>query len=64
MQLEFTVPNMNSDDSVKAITTALMDADPNAVVIVDPYTRLVSVDTVKDANTIKKAIVNAGYTLR
>jgi copper chaperone CopZ len=64
MQLEFTVPNMTSDESIKTITNALMDADPNAIVMIDPTTRQVSVDTVKDANTIKKAIVGAGYTLR
>ncbi len=64
MQLEFMVPNMTSEESIKAITHALMDADPNAIVMIDPMTRQVSVDTAKDANTIKKAITGAGYTLR
>lgn len=64
MQLEFTVPNMNGDEAIKVITTALMDADPNAIVMIDPMTRQVSIDTVKDANTIQKAIKGAGYTLR
>jgi copper chaperone len=53
---------MTCGHCVSAITQAVQQADPSATVDIDLPQHLVKVATHTDANVIRKAIREAGYT--
>ncbi|MDO8300765.1 heavy-metal-associated domain-containing protein [Lacisediminimonas sp.] len=61
-QLTYRVKDMTCGHCVAAITQAVQQADPAATVNIDLPQHLVKVATGTDANVIRKAIREAGYT--
>jgi copper chaperone len=59
---EFVLPDMTCGHCVKAVTAALQDADPAAVVRTDLATQRVQVDSVLPAERLAAALAEAGYT--
>lgn len=63
MSLQLTVPNMACSACSDTITAAIKAIDPNATVIADPQTKLVSIETQAAEASVKQAITDAGYTV-
>lgn len=61
MTLNLKVPNMACGDCAKAITKAVLSADPSASVKADPQTKMVNIESLGSETAIKKAIAEAGY---
>ncbi|MBD2597035.1 heavy-metal-associated domain-containing protein [Nostoc spongiaeforme FACHB-130] len=61
MTLTLTVPNMACSACANNITNAVKTVDADAIVQADPATKLVNVETQASEETIKDALVNAGY---
>ncbi|WP_413200680.1 heavy-metal-associated domain-containing protein [Nostoc piscinale] len=61
MTLTLTVPNMACSVCANNITNAVKTVDADAIVQADPATKLVNVETQASEETIKDALVNAGY---
>jgi copper chaperone len=59
--LEFTVPAMNCNHCVGAITKAVQAEDPAARVECDLATHAVRVETTENRATIAAALSEAGY---
>lgn len=64
MTLEFTVPDLACSACVDTVTKAIQAIDTTAQVKADPTTKQVEVtNNVSEADIIKQAIVEAGYTV-
>ncbi len=59
--LELTLPTMTCGHCVSVVTKAIKQTDPQAVVEIDLASHRVRVKTTKDRETIKAAVVEAGY---
>jgi len=59
--IEFTINSMSCAHCVSAVTQAVKQADPQAGVVVDLESHTVRVQTAADAETIRKALAEAGY---
>lgn len=63
--LTLNVTGMDCQGCVKAVEKAVKRVDPNAQVIIDLPTGLVSIDTVKDGRAdFETAITRAGYGIK
>lgn len=63
MAIELTVPNMACSACSDTITQAVQAIDPTATVQADPKTKRVVVETQTPEDTVKAAIVAAGYSV-
>lgn len=61
MKHEFSVPDMTCGHCVKAITAAIQQQWPDAVVAADTATHRVSVEVQADAQAVLAAIKEEGY---
>lgn len=61
MTLQLQVPNMACSGCVDTITQAIANLDPIAQVQTDLKSKLVTVTTEKSADSVKQAIISAGY---
>jgi copper chaperone CopZ len=59
--LELKVDDMTCGHCVGAVTKAVKELDPKATVSVDLGTKRVSVESVKPASEVMRAIEDAGY---
>ena len=59
--LEFQVDAMSCGHCVKAVTQALKDADPHAVVVVNLAAHTVEVESASDKAILAAALTEAGY---
>jgi copper chaperone len=59
---EFTVADMSCGHCVSAITKAVKEVEPQAVVEVDLAAKTVRVDGTSNADGIRDAISRAGFT--
>ena len=60
----FTVEGMTCGHCEKAVTRALVAADPQAKVIIDRSHNSVSVDSEKPRETLRQAIADEGYKVQ
>ena len=58
----FRVPDMTCSGCIRAITNAVKDADPTAVVAADLDTQLVHIDSALAADVLTAALRDAGFT--
>jgi copper chaperone len=63
MTLHLTVPNMACSACGDTITTAIQSIDSTAMIIANPKTKLVKVETQASEAAVKQAITDAGYTI-
>ena len=63
MAIELTVPNMACSACSDTITQAVQAIDPSATVQADTKTKLVVIETQTSEETVKAAIVAAGYSV-
>ncbi|MVW73126.1 heavy-metal-associated domain-containing protein [Bordetella sp. 15P40C-2] len=61
MSIEFTVPDMTCGHCVATITKAVQGVAPQATVTTDLSSHRVTVEGANDADTVRRAIVDAGY---
>ena len=61
MALKLTVPNIKCEDCATKISEAIKVMEPKAKVDVDVNSKSVSVDSGASPESIKQAIVAAGY---
>ena len=61
MTLQFKVPSMMCSVCADTITKAVQGVDPAALVMGDPDTRMVTVETSADETAVKGAIAGAGF---
>lgn len=58
---EFEVKGMSCSHCAKAIKTALLELEPDAVIDIDVAAGKVRITTEVPADTVKESIVEAGY---
>ena len=63
MQQNFTVTGMTCGHCEKAVTRALLQADPQAQVTIDRAQNLVAVESTQPRETLSKAIAEEGYAV-
>ncbi|KAB8320567.1 heavy-metal-associated domain-containing protein [Tolypothrix campylonemoides VB511288] len=63
MALKMTVPNIACADCVHSITESIRTVEPDAKVDVDVKAKTVTVEAQSSEESIKQAIVAAGYTV-
>ncbi len=63
MTLQFNVPDMACSACSNTITKAVQAVDATATVQADPKTKLVVIETQTPEDTMKQAIVAAGYSV-
>lgn len=63
MALKLKVPNIACDDCAQTITESITTMEPDAKVQVDVQAKTVTVEAAASEETIKQAIVAAGYTV-
>ena len=61
MALKLKITNMKCDDCASKISEAIKVMEPNAKVESDVDSKTVTVDTAASDETVKQAIVAAGY---
>ncbi|UXM95594.1 heavy-metal-associated domain-containing protein [Bartonella sp. HY329] len=61
-KIVFRVADMTCGHCVKSVTSAIIEAIPNATVNADVATHLVTVMGTQDADKVKQAIIDADYT--
>lgn len=61
MALKLKVPDISCDDCAKTITETIHTMEPDAKVNVDVQAKTVTVEAQASEETIKQAIVAAGY---
>ena len=61
MKLELIVPNMSCGGCVSTITKAIEALDPQAKVVADPTSKLVTIETEKDETLVREALTQVGY---
>jgi copper chaperone len=59
--IEFQVDGMSCGHCVKAVTQALKDADPHALVVVNLAEHTVEVESASDRSLLAAALSEAGY---
>ncbi len=62
-QMEFSVPDMTCQGCVRSITAAVQRADEAARVSVDLTHKRVHIEGADDAQAMKKAIEDAGFSV-
>lgn len=60
---EFTIPDMDCNGCVSAITGAVQALDPNAKITADLQTHHVTIDSVVAAQALRDAITGRGFTV-
>lgn len=63
MNYEFTVTGMTCGHCEKAVTKALQHEDPNAQVVIRREQNLVQVQSTREREALRKAIVEQGYAV-
>ena len=63
MQQNFTVTGMTCGHCEKAVTRAILQADPQAKVTIDRAQNQVAVETTQPRETLAKAIAEEGYAV-
>ncbi|MBW4630808.1 MAG: heavy-metal-associated domain-containing protein [Iphinoe sp. HA4291-MV1] len=63
MALKLTVPNIACQDCATTITESIHTMEPDAKVGVDVNAKTVTVESAASEESIKQAIVSAGYTI-
>ncbi|MFH7030191.1 MAG: heavy-metal-associated domain-containing protein [Heteroscytonema crispum UTEX LB 1556] len=63
MALKLTVPNIACDGCAETITESIHIVEPDAKVDVDVAAKTVMVESTASEESIKQAIVAAGYTI-
>lgn len=61
--LNINVPDMACGACAETITKAVQGLDPAAIVKADPATKAVDITTSVNADAVKEAIAQAGYTV-
>ena len=64
MNQVFTVQGMTCGHCEKAVTRAVLAADPQAQVVIDRSHDQVAVDSDKPRETLRQAIADEGYTVQ
>jgi copper chaperone len=59
--MEFTIPAMSCGHCVRAITEAVLKADPLALVTIDLPSQHVSVESTQPQSVVAAALAEAGY---
>ena len=63
MKLQLKVPSMVCSSCAETITKAVRAVDPTAVVVANPKTKLVEVETQQPQDRIARAIAQTGHIL-
>ena len=63
MALKLSVPDISCDNCVQTISESVHVVEPDAKVDVDVNTKTVTVESSASEESIKQAIVAAGYTI-
>jgi copper chaperone len=63
MNYEFTVTGMTCGHCEKAVTKAVQKQDPEAQVLIHRDQNLVQINSTKERETLRQAIVEEGYTV-
>ena len=63
MALKLTVPNIMCDGCGETITDSIHTMEPDAKIDVDVQAKTVTVESAASEETIKQAIVAAGFTI-
>ncbi len=63
MALQLTVPNISCEGCAETITESIHTMEPDAKVDVDVKAKTVTVESAASEESIKQAIVAAGYTI-
>ncbi len=63
MALKLNVPNIACSDCAQTITESIRTMEPDAKVDVDVQAKTVTVESAASEETIKQAIVAAGYKI-
>ncbi|EHC18056.1 heavy-metal-associated domain-containing protein [Fischerella thermalis] len=63
MALKLTVPNISCEDCASTIVESIHTMEPDAKVAVDVKGKTVTVESAASEESIKQAIVAAGYTI-
>ncbi len=61
MTTEFKVPGMACDGCASAITNAIKEQDPGALIDVDLEKKIVKIQSSQEPNKIRALIESAGY---
>ncbi len=61
MKLELIVPNISCGSCVGTITKAIEALDPQAKVVADPASKLVTIETEKNETLVREALTQIGY---
>ena len=60
--LDLTIPDMTCGGCARGVTAAIKSVDPAAELVIDVATNKVQVKTSASAESVKKAVVEAGFT--
>lgn len=60
--MEFIVPDMTCGHCAGVITRALKDSDPACTVVIDLPAHRVTVESTQDLDSLRQALIDAGYT--
>lgn len=60
--MEFLIPDMTCGHCAGVITRALKDSDPDCTIRIDLPAHRVSVTSAVDRDTLREALMAAGYT--
>lgn len=61
--LELSLPGMTCGGCARGVTAAIKSVDPAAEVVTDAPARIVRIETSANAEAIKAAVAEAGYTV-
>lgn len=64
MALKLNVPDISCDDCAQTISESIHTMEPDAKVDVDVDAKTVTVESAASEESIKQAIVAAGYTIQ
>jgi copper chaperone len=62
--MQFHIDNMTCGGCARAVTAAIRDLDPTAMVTVDPPARSVEVETARGETEVRAALTAAGFPPR
>lgn len=60
--LDLTIPDMTCGGCARGVTAAIKSVDPAAELVIDVATHKVQVKTSASAESVKKAVLEAGFT--
>lgn len=60
--MEFIVPDMTCGHCAGVITRALKDSDPACTVVIDLPAHRVTIESTQDRDSLRQALIDAGYT--